>query len=90
MIMEQAREGSRSSGSTASARLLAPSRLSTRAWKGTVKEGTERFQFRFTGIGRLVSRADGTGPWAPWIDVSPTTVDVHMGWVFHAAIPGSV
>jgi hypothetical protein len=50
-------------------------------------EGSERFRFRFTGIGRLVSRADGSGPWTSWIDVSPTTVDVRMGWVFHAAIP---
>jgi hypothetical protein len=52
-------------------------------------EGRERFQLRFTGIGRLVARPAGTGQWSCWIVVSPTTVEVRMGWVFHAAIPRS-
>jgi hypothetical protein len=45
------------------------------------------FQIGYDRPSRIVMTALGAGPKASLVNVSPSTVDVRMGWAFHATIP---
>jgi hypothetical protein len=45
------------------------------------------FQIGYDRPSRIVMTALGAGPKSSLVNVSPATVDVRMGWAFHATIP---
>jgi hypothetical protein len=55
-------------------------------FQGAIMTSTT-FQIRYDRPSRFVMTALGAGPKASLVNVSPSMVDVRMGWAFHATIP---
>ena len=50
-------------------------------------ESTTTFPISFDRLTRIPMTALGAGPKTSRVNVSPSTLDIRMGWAFHATVP---
>jgi hypothetical protein len=50
-------------------------------------DSTTTFPISFDGHSRVAMTVLGAGPESSRVEVSSSTVDIRMGWAFHATIP---